>query len=193
MYLPSLAATLHIGVRRSGVARVDEVRVALGGGSCTAGTRQAMGLVAGSRANMDYEVGKCTAGDTDRIVVDGTGQVAEVVGAGEHVGCAKVSSIQRLVPPRERPIEATLISQDLLEGPHEVAVPHQELGVVVDVGHVLLVQTSQILIPVGRRREVARRRLVHQALDGTDEGQAVRSRVLSPFEAHVGVRRARCR
>ena len=142
---------------------------------------------------MGREPSKGTAGDADGVAIDGPGQVAEVVGAGEHVGRGEVSSVQRLIPPNHGAVEATLVPQDLLEGPEVVAVPDEELGVAVDIGHVHLVQAGKILIAVRRGREVTRRRLVHQALDGGDEGQPVGGRVLSPFKADVGVGRARRR
>lgn len=192
-YLPVFAAALHVGVRGARVASVHEIRIALRGEGGVTGTRQAVRRVARSRANMGREPSKGTTRDTDGVAVDGPGQVAEVVGAGEHVGRGEVSSVQCLIPPREGAVETTLVPQDLLEGPEVVAVPDEELGVAVDVRHVHLVQAGEILIAVRRGRKVTRRRLAHQALDGGDEGQPVGGRELSPFKADVGVGRARRR
>jgi hypothetical protein len=190
-HLPAFTAALHIGVRRSGVASVDETRVALRGQGSIASTRQAVRRIAGAWANVGSEPSKGTAGNTDGVAIDGPGQVAEVVRAGEHIGRGEVAGVQSLIPPNHGAIEATLGSQDLLEGPEVIAMPHEEFGVAVDIRHVLLVQAGEILIPVRRGGEVARWRLVHQALDGGDESQPVGGRVLPPFVADIRVGCAR--
>lgn len=146
-----------------------------------------MRRVSGARPNVTGEPSKCAGGDADRVAVIGAGQFAKVVGAGEHVHRVEVPCVLRLIPPRECAVEAALVSQDLLKGPEEVAVPQEELGVTVDVRHVHLVKAGEIFVAVRRRREVARRRLLHQAFDGTHEGQPVGGREILPFEAHVWV------
>lgn len=57
----------------------------------------------------------------------------------------------------------------------------------VDVGCVALVKTHEILISILGRGESARGGLLDQALDGTDEGLLVRSRIVIPFEADIRV------
>ena len=149
--------------------------------------------VAGTGADVASEPSKGTAGDANRLAVRGlAGQVAEVVGAGEQLRLPEAASIQGLVPPREGAAEAALVAQGHLEHPNVVAVPYQELGVLVDVGHVDLVEAHEILISVRGGRELARGRLAHQALDRADEGELARRRVLAPFVPDVRVGRA-CR
>ena len=186
--LPFLGAALHVGVRGTRIARVDEAGVALRGQGLVDGAGEAVRRVRISRANVAGEPREGAALDAVGVAVRiGPGQVAEVGGVGEHVRLCEVAGIQRLVPPWEGPVEAAFVTQDLLEGPQKVAVPDEELGVAVHVGRVQLVHACEILVAAGGGWEVARRRLVHQALDGGDEGQPVRRREISPFEPHVGV------
>ena len=184
---PSFGAALHVGIRGSRVASVDEVRVALCRQACGSGTRQAMGGVAHARANVGSEPSKGTRGDTDRVAIRvGAGQPAKVQVA-EEIQRGKVASVLGLIPPRERRGEAALVTQDLLKRPEEVTVPHEELGVAVDVGHVQLVQPCQVLEAVRRRSEVARRWLLDQADDGVHEVRPVGQREVTPFVPHVRV------
>jgi hypothetical protein len=183
--LPSFGATLHIGIRAPRIARVDKARVALRGQGLVDGTCEAVRPVTRARANIARQPSKGAAVDTPGVAIFGREQVAEVVVIGEHVRLGELASVQRLVPPRKGPVEAALGAQDLLKCPHVVAVPNQELGIAVDVGHRELVEAHQILVAARRGRELARRRLLQQALNSIHKGQPVRGRVLAPFEAHA--------
>lgn len=136
-------------------------------------------------ANVASKARKGSVRNADGVPVLRARQASEVSTA-KDIGVRESAGIECLIPPREGAIEAALGSQDLLEGPDIVAMPYQKFGVAVDVGHVELVKADEVLVAARCRREIARRRLLHQALDSTHEGLAVRSRELAPFEAHVG-------
>ena len=184
--LPVLAAALHIGVRGTRVTGVDEVGVALAGQRGVTGTGDAVGGVAGAGTDVGCHATKGTVGDAGRVAVLGGGQGSEVL-VGEEAGLGEAASIAGLVPPREGTVETALVAEDHLEGEEEVTVPDEELGVLVDVGHVHLVNAGQVLVAVLGRGEVAGGGLVDQALDGVDEGGLVRVGVLPPLVADVGV------
>ena len=100
-----------------------------------------MRYVARSWANMASEARKGAAFDTVAIAICvRRWQVAEVVRVGEHVRLGELAGVQCLVPPWKGPVEAALVAQDLLKCPEIVAVPNEEFGVVVHVGHVHLVE-----------------------------------------------------
>lgn len=192
VYSPALGAALHISVGSPRVAKVNEAGITLGSQASAAGTRQAVSLVAGAGTNVGSKASKGTSSNTDWVVIYGTGQVAKVVRA-EQIRLGEVAGIFCLVPPRERRRQATLVSQDLLKCPQEVSMPHEELGIPMDVGRVHLVEASKILKAVRCRREVARRRLLDQALDRVDEVLPVWSREVAPFVTDVRVEGACCR
>lgn len=137
------------------------------------------------------------AGNARRSTIGRTGQVTKVL-VREDGGLGEPSGPFLLVPPGEGAVEAALVAQDLLERPHVVPVPQQELvrllrgALAVDVGRVRLVQAHKVLVPVLRRRELPGRGLVHQALDGVHESLFVRGRVVVPFEPHVRVGTVAC-
>lgn len=145
----------------------------------------------GTRTNVGDKVGKGAVLDTRWVAVGiGGGQAAEVACIGEHGGLGKLSGVEGLIPPDHGAVEATLGAEHLLESPQVVSVPDQELGVVVHVVHVVLVETDEVLVPRLGGREVTRGRLVHETLDSGNKRQAVRVRVLPPLIAHVRVRTA---
>ena len=191
---PALRTALHARVIRARVTCVHEARVALRRQALIHHPAQAMrGGSASPRTNMTSQPRKRTADDTVRIPIRiRTRQVPEVIRVGEHIRVMEVARIERLVPPRDGLVEAALVPQRHVERPQEVAVPDQELGVAVHVGHPHLVQADEVLISARCWREVSRRWLGHQALDGGDEGELLRGRVGAPFDSHVGVCAAGC-
>jgi len=154
---------------------VDEVLVALGSVVGVAHSVQAMWSVVVAGADVQSQAGESTSGDARRLTVVWRRDGAEELARGEHVVLVEVSSVQSLIPPHHRSVETTLLAQDILEGPEVVSVPDQELWVSVDVGHIQLMKSDQILVTVPCWLEVSGRGLVQQTLDGSDESDTITS------------------
>lgn len=103
----------------------------------------------------------------------------------------ETTSIPGLVEPGDGVGEATLATEHVLEGPGEVPVPQQELGVSVNVGGKGLVKSDEILVTTPGVSELARRSPAHQALDGVDETLLSAIIVLVPLNTDANV--AACR
>jgi len=154
---------------------VDEVLVALGSVVGITHSVQTMGSVVVAWADVQSQTGESTSGDARRLAIVWGRDGAEELAGGEHVVLVEVSSVQSLIPPHHRSVETTLLAQDILEGPEVVSVPDQELGVSVDVWHIQLMKSDEILVTVPGRLEVSGRRLVQQTLDGSDESDTISS------------------
>ena len=164
--LPSFGTCGHVRVVGARIAQVHVTGVDLArrGLVHPAGEtmRRGGGLGGTDVANQSAE------GTADDAVGD-VGQVAKGAG-GEDLRLLEASGIQSLIPPWELAVEPTLRTQHLLEGPDKVTVPDQELGVVVDVWLVQLMETNEVFIAIPRWWEGARGRSIDQALNGTEEG-----------------------
>lgn len=178
----------HVGVRGARVARVDVGLRDLLGQLVVVRSAQAVVGIALAGADVARQAGEGAAADADGVAVGVGDHVAKVVFAAEHVEAAEVACVQGLVPPGHGAVEAALFAEDLLEGPEEIAVPDDEVGVAVDVGHVPLMQADEILISVrGWGGEPPDGGFAHQAFDRSYESQPVGGRVVPPFDSGVGV------
>jgi len=184
--LPVLETPLEVLVVVIGEARVDVCGAALGSSARIAIAAQTVRAVSRAKADVDGQAGKQAVGDAV-IAGPNTAQV----GGAEQVGVREGTRVLRLVEPDERAVEAALVAQHLLERPYEVPVPREEFLVLMNVGRVHLMQARKVLVPGGRGREGARGGLVHETLDGAEEGLSVRGRVVIPLVADVGARGAR--
>jgi len=189
---PSVGATFSAGphavVVGPGVALVDVGRVAVGRLGAVAVASQAVNLVVRAGTDVDGKVGELAIGNT--VAAESN---ASKPAAGEDGRLGKATSIPGLVEPRDGVIEAALATEQVLEGPGEVSVPQQELGVAMDVGRQDLVESDEILVTTPGAGELARGSPAHQTLDGIDEALFAIIFVLIPFgtDADVGAGCAR--
>lgn len=151
-------------------------------------------VVLASRSDVADLVCKLAVGNAEFVIlaVDRRRQRTEVLG-GENAALVELARVEGLIPPRQGPVEATLVAQQGLEGRDKSTVPGQENFVTVDGVGENLVSFREVLPPaLGGGEVFAGRRLLCQARNGIYKGLAVASRVVAPFDTS-GERSAACR
>jgi len=153
---PSFRAALHTRVVATRITRVHKPGVTLTRQTLVPISAQTMRRRrARARSDITGQARKRTvrnarpSGNTPKVIVR------------KHIRLPESPGVQGLIPPREGPVEATLIAEHHMEGPQVVAVPDHELRVAVDVGHPHLMQAYEIFIPALGGWELSRGRLAH--------------------------------
>lgn len=130
---PKLETSLKVLVSGIGQARVDIVGVALSSICGVSLAAQTMNAITRARSDVQGKSSECAVSYAMAAASKG----AKVLRA-EEVGSREGASMLRLIEPEKGSVKSTLITQDLLEGPDKIAMPRQELSVLVYVRSIQL-------------------------------------------------------